>query len=166
MFEIREFRNTDAVKILGWIDSENAFRLWSADKYKNYPPDPQEMIAFYDSMKPQGAKALIFCDNKKEIGHFILRPMADESIKTVRFGFIIVDSSIRGKGYGKQMLLSALEYAAKEFGAEKVTLGVFENNPNARKCYESVGFRQYGEECYTIGSEVWMCLEMECVLNK
>lgn len=163
MFEIREFKNTDAEKILSWIDNENAFRFWSADKYKCYPPDLQEMIDFYDSMKLQGAKALVFCDDGKEIGHFILRPIADESIKTVRFGFIIVDSSIRGKGYGKKMLLTALELAVKEFSAEKVTLGVFENNKSALRCYESVGFRQYGEEIYTIGTEIWKCLEMEWI---
>lgn len=166
MFSVRDFKNSDAKKILGWITDEKSFRQWSADKYESYPPNPQEMIAFYEAMKLQGARALMFCDDGKEIGHFILRPISDESIKTVRFGFIIVDSSVRGKGYGKKMLLSAIEYASAEFGADKVTLGVFENNPNAIKCYESVGFRQYGEEFYTIGTEQWRCFEMECIPEK
>ena len=163
MFSIREYKNVNAEKILSWITDEKSFRQWSADKYESYPPDPQEMIQFYDSMKPQGAKAFIFCDGDKEIGHFILRPLDDGSNKTFRIGFIIVDSSIRGKGYGKKMLLAALEYASKEFGAERITLGVFENNPKALKCYASVGFRQYGEENYTIGTENWKCLEMEYI---
>ena len=69
----------------------------------------------------------------------------------------------RGKGYGKKMLEMAIPFALSEFGAQRVTLGVFENNPKAKKCYESVGFRQYGEDNYTIGTETWKCLEMEWV---
>ena len=166
MFEIRGYRSADAQKIISWITDEKTFRQWSADKYETFPPKAEEINAFYESMKTQGAKALVFCDGGKEIGHFIVRPMADESVKTARLGFIIVDSSIRGKGYGKKMLEMAISFALSEFGAQRVTLGVFENNPKAKKCYESVGFRQYGEDTYTIGTETWKCLEMEWIQKK
>ena len=163
MFSIREYRIDDAEKIINWITDEKSFRQWSADKYESYPPNPQEMIMFYDSMKPQDARAFIFCDDGKEIGHFLLRPLADESIKTVRIGFIIVDSSIRGKGYGRKMLEFAIDFACEQYLVSRITLGVFENNPKALKCYESVGFRQWGETSCTVGDEVWKCLEMEYV---
>ena len=166
MFEIREFMPFDAEKVLSWISDEKSFRQWSADKYDSYPPKPEEMNDFYASVKSLGGRAFMFCDDGKEIGHFILRPLTDESIKTVRIGFIIVDSSIRGKGYGRKMLEIAVPFALSEYEALRITLGVFENNPKAKKCYESVGFRQWSETSCAINGELWKCLEMEYTLIK
>ena len=59
----------------------------------------------------------------------------------MRFGFVIVDSSKRGKGYGKGMLELAIRYAFDILKAERITLGVFENNAPAYRCYKAVGFR-------------------------
>ncbi|MGN9075701.1 GNAT family N-acetyltransferase [Lachnospiraceae bacterium HCP1S3_B8] len=41
---------------------------------------------------------------------------------------VIVDSEKRGQGYGKNMLKLGLKYAKEIFGANKVSLGVFEKN--------------------------------------
>lgn len=163
MFSLRIYRESDADIILGWLSDEKSFRQWSADKYKDYPAKAEDMNAFYREVAVQGGKPFVFCEDGKVIGHFIMRPISDEVIRTVRFGFIIVDSSIRGKGYGRAMLNEALCYAFDRLCAERVTLGVFENNPQARKCYESVGFKQWGETTCTINGDEWKCLEMECV---
>ncbi|MGN9020243.1 GNAT family N-acetyltransferase [Lachnospiraceae bacterium HCP1S3_C3] len=40
----------------------------------------------------------------------------------------MVDSEKRGQGYGKNMLKLGLKYAKEIFGANKVSLGVFEKN--------------------------------------
>jgi len=163
MFSLRIYRESDADIILGWLSDEKSFRQWSADKYKDYPAKAEDMNAFYREVAAQGGKPFVSCEDGKVIGHFIMRPISDEVIKTVRFGFIIVDSSIRGKGYGRAMLNEALCYAFDRLCAGRVTLGVFENNLQARKCYESVGFKQWGETTYTINGDEWKCLEMECV---
>lgn len=164
MFTICDYNESDAQIILGWITDEKSFRQWSADKYESYPPKPEEMNRFYKEIKSNGAQPFVFYDDNKAIGHFILRPLPDENVKTVRIGFIIVDSTIRGKGYGRRMLELALEYAFNTLDAQRVTLGVFENNPKARKCYESVGFRQWDESSFIVNGENWKCLEME--INK
>ena len=163
MLGLRAFSKSDAEVILSWITDEKSFRQWSADKYKNYPADVVEVNSFYEEIKAQGGKVFMFCDDDKAIGHFVMRPLQDEEVKTVRFGFIVVDSTIRGKGYGRLMLTEALKYASEIYGASRVTLGVFENNPKALKCYESLGFTKWGESVYNIGPEKWKCLEMERV---
>ncbi len=163
MFTIREYSPSDAELILSWISDEKTFRQWSADKYKNYPAKPEDMNVFYDEIRPNGGVPFVFCDDGRVIGHFILRPLQCEGLKTVRIGFIIVDNSIRGKGYGRKMLEAAFEYAFANYECERITLGVFENNPKARYCYESVGFKQYSEEFFHIKGETWKCLEMEYV---
>ena len=60
--------------------------------------------------------------------------------KVLRFGWVIVDDSIRGKGYGTSMLRTGLNYAFNILGVHTVTIGVFEHNDIAHSCYKKVGF--------------------------
>ncbi len=59
------------------------------------------------------------------------------------------------------MINLALKYAFEILKAQKVTLGVFENNAPAHYRYKSAGFKDIGEEIYTINGEKWKCIEME-----
>ena len=64
------------------------------------------------------------------IGHILLRyPSEDKTV--IRFGFVIVDDLKRGKGYGKQMLRLAIDYALLELRVKCITLGVFCDNSSA-----------------------------------
>ena len=88
------------------------------------------------------------------IGHILLRfPSEDKTV--IRFGFVIVDDSKRGKGYGKQMLRLAIDYAQQELRAKHITLGVFCDNLSA--------FRITGMDSYLIDGEEWKGFEMELV---
>ena len=159
---LRPFSINDAETILSWCKDKHAFRLWSADRYKDFPAQPEEMQKQYDgdNMFPLTAVA-----NDEIVGHILLRfPSEDKSV--IRFGFVIVDDSKRGKGYGKQLLHLAIDYAQQELGAQKITLGVFCDNHSAVECYKSVGFRITGSDAYTIGGEEWKGFEMEMELEK
>ncbi len=158
---LRPYIKTDAPIILSWVKDRIAFRKWSADRFPDFPPTPLDMVAQYadfDSNFPFSA----IDDEGKIVGHLMLRyPEASETV--VRLGFVIVSDELRCKGYGKRMLQLAIEKATNEFGAKKITLGVFDNNPSALHCYESVGFRIIGQKSYLIDGEEWDCLEM-CAL--
>ena len=155
---LRPFTIDDAPIILSWIKDLSAFRKWSADRYPAFPPKPEEMVAQYAAENIFPFTAI---DNDGNIiGHIMLR--YPESSKTViRFGFVIVDDNLRGKGYGKQMLQLAIQKAKNVFGAKMITLGVFDNNPSALHCYESVGFRVIGTDSYLIDGEEWTGKEMK-----
>ena len=92
----------------------------------------------------------------------------DEEKSVIRFGFVIVDDSKRGKGYGKQMIQLALKYALEIYKAKKVTLGVFENNPAAFYCYKAAGFVEQPEKNFEVEifGENWKILEMEVIGKK
>ena len=159
---LRPFVIEDAATILSWCKDKPAFRRWSADRYQHYPALPEDMMHRYegDNMYPLTAIA-----ESKVVGHILLRyPSADKTL--IRFGFVIVDDTIRGKGYGKQMLQLAIEKAKNEFGAKMITLGVFDNNLSAFHCYESVGFKVTGTDSYLIDGEEWTGKEMEIKIEK
>ena len=79
----------------------------------------------------------------------------------VRFGFVIVSPELRGKGNGRKMLELAIQYAKSQLHASRITLGVFANNPKARACYESVGFKEYSVRSVNILGSDWECVDME-----
>lgn len=87
----------------------------------------------------------------------------DDSI--VRFGFVIVDPALRGKGCGRELLRLAVDYVKDNLTAERINLGVFENNPNARKCYESVGFKLYGAHEIDTPFGTWPCADLEIYIK-
>ena len=155
--QLRPFNPDDAETILGWCKDKHAFRLWSADRYKDFPAKPEEMVEQYYGNNMYPLTAVV--DNLV-IGHILLRyPSEDKTV--IRFGFVIVDDSKRGKGYGKQMLRLAIDYAQQELGAKRITLGVFCDNLSAVACYKSVGFRINGMDSYVIDGEKWKEFEME-----
>ena len=155
---IRTFKKEDAPIILGWIKNKTDLRKWSADRYRDYPATPDEMAQLYapDNMTPLTAED----ENGNIIGHIAIRIPDIANPKAVKLGFIIVDDSLRGKGYGKELIRQTIEYARKNLNATSIYLGVFKNNPPALHCYESVGFRKIGLETYNIDGDTWEVIEM------
>lgn len=167
MIRLRPYKACDAQSITRWIKDEYSFRQWSADRYKNYPITSDDMNLYYnrdqDNERIWGMTAF---DDTGVIGHFTMRFPDDNSLDEIRLGFVIVDDKMRGQGYGKEMLSLAIQYAFDFIKVKKISLGVFENNKTAIKCYESCGFRKVktkSVESYHCMGEIWNCIEMERV---
>ena len=113
----REYKENDAKEILNWIGNEREFRLWSSDRYNNYPILPSDINNNYlECRKISNFYPFTLENEGKIIGHIILRNPG-KSKDIIRLGFIIVDKRIRGKGYGKILIKEAIKYA-KEKSAE------------------------------------------------
>jgi len=164
MLRLRPYKACDAKTIVTWIKSEYAFRQWCADRFETYPITEADMNAQYDSLaNADWFYQMTAFDETGIVGHLIMR-FVDEEKKVLRFGFIIVDDTKRGKGYGKEMLLLAKQYAFDILKVEKITLGVFENNISAYHCYKAAGFVEVPteeKETYRVLGEEWGCIEME-----
>lgn len=164
---LRPYKNCDAEYIIKWIQDEKIFFQWSADRIGQYPITAEKLNAHYEEIKDSNSfwQMTAFDADGIPRGHFIIR-YTDDTLQTIRLGFVIVDDSLRGKGYGKQMLQMAIRYAFDFLQVDKITLGVFANNPGAYYCYKAAGFQEIEEEKhfeFTIGDEKWECIEMECV---
>ena len=142
MLKLRPYKASDAKIIVKWIKDERALRLWSADRYKEFPITAKDMNKLYDSVTDVNSFwAMTAFDESGVVGHLTMR-FVDEEKTILRFGFVIVDDTKREKGYGKEMLNLAIHYAFHIAGAQKVTLGVFESNKAAFECYKAVGFER------------------------
>ena len=166
--KLRPYKQADAETIVSWIKDERALRKWSSDRYGAYPITAADINYKYldcngDCEEPDNFYPLTLVDESGPVGHLILR-YTDEAKSIIRFGFVIVDDNKRGRGYGKRMLQMAIRYAFDMLKAEKITLGVFENNPSAYFCYKAAGFREIPMEkefIFEILGEQWKCIELE-----
>lgn len=166
--KLRPYKTDDAKKIVGWIKDEYALRKWSSDRYGAYPVTADDINYKYmecngnceetDNFYPMTAVTL-----EGVVGHLILR-YTDKEQSIFRIGFVIVDDSKRGMGYGKKMMQMAISYAFDMLKAKKVTIGVFENNSEAFYCYKAAGFQEVEMEeelIFEILGERWKCIELE-----
>ena len=168
MLRLRPYKNCDAGIIVSWCKDEAAFRRWTSDRYDAFPITGADMNRKYadrngDCAEPDNFYPMTAFDDSGIVGHLIMR-FTDKEQKTLRFGFVIVDDSKRSCGYGKGMLLLALKFAFEILKAEKVTIGVFENNLPAYHCYRAAGFRDVEQESHascTVCGETWNILELE-----
>ena len=168
MLRLRTYKRCDAKTILTWCKDEVSFRKWTSDRYDSFPITEADMNYKYVDCNGDCAEADNFFpmtafDESGVVGHLIMR-FTDQEKAVLRLGFVIVDDSKRGKGYGKEMICLALKYAFEIMKVEKVTIGVFENNAPAYHCYQSVGFMEVVLEeevwCEVCG-EKWKILELE-----
>ena len=160
MLRLRPYNSNDAEQIMSWSKDETAFYKWTAGVLGDYPLSKETFSAVTNLM------AFTAIDDNEIIGFFTIRK-PKESFDELRFGFVVVDSKKRGKGYGKKMLQLGLKYAKEIYGAKKVSLGVFENNESAYHCYKAVGFQDIvleETEMYHVLGEDWKCLELEIQL--
>lgn len=156
MLEIRPYKTADAETILSWCREEKAFYQWTAGILGEYPITQNE-FRFVESLIPFTA-----LDETGIVGFFTLRQPGGKSDE-LRFGFVIVDPAVLGKGYGKTMLKLGVKFAFEIYGAKRVSLGVFENNPSAYHCYKAVGFEDVlldTTETYRVMGEEWKCKEL------
>lgn len=168
MLRLRPYKKCDAQYIVSWIKDERSLRLWSADRYGAYPITAEDINHKYlecngDCSQEDNFYPMTAFDENGVVGHLILR-FTDDEKKVLRLGFVIVDDTKRGYGCGKEMLQLAVKYAFEILKVEKITLGVFENNPAAHACYKAVGFRDIPSDkpwYYRGLGEAWKCVEME-----
>lgn len=161
---LRKYKETDADEIIKWLKDERALKLWSADRYKNHPITSGDINNNYNECKNLGNfYPMTLVHGDKIVGLIILRNPDSANTKIIRLGFIIVDPTLRGKGYGKMLIQKAIKYAKKGLSATEITLGVFDNNESAYHCYKSVGFKEVSieEDAFKFQNESWNCIEMK-----
>ena len=160
---LREYQKEDALTIARWLRSEEELYKWSADRINKYPLSGDDINKNYEPQIGAGRFYPLTAvdENGSIIGHFIIRYPKDDDDSSVRFGFVIIDPALRGKGCGKEMLRLGIEYVKKHLNASRIDLGVFENNESARHCYEAAGFREYATRECEMPIGTWNCIDME-----
>ncbi|MCC8028096.1 MAG: GNAT family N-acetyltransferase [Clostridium sp.] len=163
MLRLRPYKPCDAEAVAGWLKDEYVYRLCCADTVRDYPLTAEALNDFYREQENNDSFwTMTAFDQDGPAGQLVMRFM-DEEKKILRLCYIVVDDKKRGRGYGKELVGLAIKFGLEIVKAEKLALGVFENNLPARKCYESMGFKlvKVAEpKVQTFMGEEWKGLEM------
>ena len=89
-------------------------------------------------MVGQSHRVLVLAEGPRVLG-FAVASTEDGEAGEVQF--LGVDEESRRRGYGRRLLLSAVDWLLDEAGVSRVTLNVGDELVHARGLYESVGFR-------------------------
>lgn len=153
---LRPYNKNDFVYLREWVADARTHALWCAGRL----PFPLTEESFQDMLETSerewGSCGYAFTEDSGQPVGFLLYNINEEE----NYGFasyIVVDSSLRGKGYGAQMLKLLLHYAFFITNVAEVRLNVFDANEPAKRCYEKAGF---SEVAFTPGTfmhekELW-----------
>ena len=160
---LRPYKKEDSAIICKWLRTEEELYKWSADRFNKFPLLENDIDENY-ALQIQGGRFFPLTaidENNQVLGHFIIRYPRENDDALVRFGFVIVDPALRGKGYGKEMLCLGIRYVKENLNAQRIDLGVFADNDSAKHCYEAIGFKEYGRRKCEMPIGVWECIDME-----
>ena len=153
---IRPYQNKDFDIISQWITDERSHALWCA----NLMPYPLEKNSFdallQEAEERFGDSPFVATTNDGQVvGFFCFSVNLHTNEGMLKF--VVIDNTMRNKGYGCEMLKLAIKYAFEIAKADAVHLNDFPENPGAKKCYEKVGFKErtLTENAFSFKDESW-----------
>ena len=111
------------------------------------PELPFNKDFFESSLNDVNVKIFIYEENGEILGYCITRRLEYNNhhlfhdMTTLDISDMCVDEKARGKSIGGQLFNRAKDYA-KEIGAAKIELSVWNFNKNARQFYEHLGMKE------------------------
>ena len=80
---------------------------------------------------------------------------------------VIIAPRYRRKGYGKELVKKAVEYAFTTLELNRLALGVFDFNSAAISCYANSGFVYEGtlRQSARVGESYWNCKIMSVLIE-
>ncbi|KMK77020.1 GNAT family N-acetyltransferase [Alkalihalobacillus pseudalcaliphilus] len=111
-------------------------------KHEESPPYPLLLLAdpseeIVQNYLQRGTCYIGYNQKEKVMGVYVLLPTRPHTIEIVN---LAVDKSIQGKGYGKQLLIHAIQIA-KQQDYRTVEIGTANSSLSQLALYQKVGFR-------------------------
>lgn len=165
MLKLEPFSPNDFQQLIDWIPDASFALQWGGPAF-TFPLTVEQLENYLKDSNEINASKYIFKaveeSTNSVIGHISIGNV-DRINESARIGKVLIgNSDSRGKGYGTQLMLAALKVAFEELKLHKVTLGVFDFNASAIRCYEKVGFKKEGllRDARKNGDEYWNLIEM------
>lgn len=147
MLRLQYFTPDDFDQLITWSGDEAFLLQWSGPQFK-YPLSVDQLESYMQGANNKDSSERFIYKVVDEsvnetIGHLCLS--LDRDNRSGRIGKVLLfGASHQGKGYGTQMIQEALRIGFDEHHLHRISLGVFDFNHSAIRCYEKSGFVQEG----------------------
>ncbi len=155
--ELRPFSENSCEQLISWIPDARFLLQWGGPKFR-WPLDKEQLMAIQAETQNHPSSSFMFdafdVTQGLNIGHIELMRVNAEN-RSAHIGRVIIDPTLRGKGFGSQLMEIICAFAFEKLALSRLTLGVFDFNQAAIDCYRQTGFiitetkmafREYGKE--------------------
>ncbi|RYD71849.1 MAG: N-acetyltransferase [Sphingobacteriales bacterium] len=166
MIRLEHFEEKDFDQLINWINTEELLINWAGSLF-SFPLTKQSMAWYLgDTNDKEKSDALVYrvveVETGKTVGHISLGGISRKN-RSARISRVLIgDNENKGKGYCRQMINAVLTIAFNEMNLHKVSLGVYDYNSSALKCYQSAGFKIEGNmrDVLLYREKWWSLIEM------
>jgi RimJ/RimL family protein N-acetyltransferase len=147
MISLQYFDREDFPDLIDWSGDEAFLLQWAGPEFR-YPLDEKQLEKYIAGANDiHHSNRFIYKavdDTGTAVGHISIGNV-DRVHRSARIGKVLVSPDAgRGKGIGTEMMKCILRIGFAELRLHRISLGVFDFNTPAMKCYEKVGFVQEG----------------------
>jgi len=162
---LRPFEEDDVPRLLNWVGTgEAALVQWAGSQFCA-PLDSGQLLEHLRRADRDRRRIFVALDpSGTPIGHAEFSQIDPDSGSARLSRILIGDTSNRGAGHGQALVRALVRFASDELGLRRLSLGVYDFNAGAIRCYERVGFRRVPEglrrAAITVQGQSWNSQEM------
>lgn len=148
MVKLEKFDREDFKQLIEWINSEHLITNWAGSLFR-YPLTEESLDWYIEETNDfEKSDAFVYkaVDTKtgNTVGHISLGSISEKN-RAGRISRVLVgNTSERGKGYCTGMIKAILKIGFEELKLHRISLGVYDFNKAAIRCYEKCGFVKEG----------------------
>jgi len=166
MIILEPFTEADFSQLISWIDNERLLKEWSGGLFSF--PLTEDSLRWYieDANDLENSEVFIYkaidTSTGETVGHISLGSISQHH-KAGRITRVLVgNTAARGQGYGQAMIKAILAIGFQDLGLHRISLGVYDFNRSAIRCYERAGMHREGtlRDVVRYGDEYWSLVEM------
>lgn len=166
MIALARFEKEDFDQLIEWISTEELMINWAGSLFSF--PLTHKSLNWYikNSNDLETSDAFTYKVIEQEtgdsIGHVSLGGISRKN-RSARISRVLIGSKMhKGKGYCKEMMMSILKIGFEDLNLHRISLGVYDFNIGAIKCYEKTGFVTEGitRDTLAVKNQWWSIQEM------
>ncbi|MDB5253460.1 MAG: hypothetical protein JWP27_2629 [Flaviaesturariibacter sp.] len=167
MIKLEYFTKEDIPQLIDWITDELLLMNWAGSLF-SFPLTTRSLEWYVeDTNVPGVSEALLYkavdTDTAKTVGHISIGSFSEKN-RSGRISRVLVGNvESKGKGICQAMAREVAGIGFEDLKLHRISLGVYDFNTAAIRCYEKAGFRKEGVQRdilqYKEG-EFWSLLEM------
>lgn len=143
MVKLEYFEKADANQLIEWINTEELLINWAGSLF-SFPLTESSMdwyISKTNNLQSSNAfnYKVVDEENGEVVGHISLGGISRKN-RSARISRVFISDGHKGKGYCKIMIRAILKIGFEQLNLHRISLGVYDFNSAALKCYQSAGF--------------------------
>ncbi|GAA4323501.1 GNAT family protein [Flaviaesturariibacter amylovorans] len=172
MIRLAYFTPADFDQLIAWVHDEYLLTNWAGSLFRF--PLTRDSLEWYleDTNDLEKSDALVYKAideaSGETVGHVSLGSISRKNHSARISRVLVGDTQHKGRGICTEMIRAVLRVGFGELNLHRISLGVYDFNKSAIRCYEKAGFVSEGvqRDILRYGDEYWSLREMSILSHE